>query len=90
MICLIETDYELPNAPVLAARITSCLADIHHMITSVLVILRPGSIPMSTQGKITEKLKKINSSFLGCPQRQRAAELLLQEKFSPILISYNS
>ena len=26
----------------------------------------------------------------GNPQRQRAAEMLLQEKFKPILISYNS
>ena len=63
---MIETDYELPNAPVLAAKITSCLADIHHMITSVLVILRPGSIPMSTQGKITEKKtnKPSNTTFI--------------------------
>jgi len=60
---------------VLASKVTSNLADVHHMIASVIVVLRPKSIPMSTQG---------------CPQRQRAAEMLLQEKFTPILISYNS
>lgn len=74
MICLIETTKEASFCPILASKITSTLADVHHVIISVVVLLRPSSIPMSTQGT---------------PQRQRAAEMLLQDKFNPILMSYN-
>jgi acyl-CoA synthetase (AMP-forming)/AMP-acid ligase II len=74
MICLIETTKEASFCPILASKITSTLSDVHHVIISVVVLLRPSSIPMSTQGT---------------PQRQRAAEMLLQDKFNPILMSYN-
>lgn len=47
---MVECDFDLAHAPILASKITSSLADVHHMITSVLVILRPHTIPMSTQG----------------------------------------
>lgn len=56
MICLIETTKEASFCPILASKITSTLADVHHVIISVVVLLRPSSIPMSTQGK--DKIKR--------------------------------
>jgi len=75
IICMVESTLSTPKCLVLSSNITSSLADNHHLIASVVVVLTPRTLPMSTQGN---------------PQRQRAAEMLLQEKFKPILISYNS
>ena len=89
MICLVETTKEVPHCPILASKITATLSDVHHVIISVVVLLRPSSIPMSTQGNSEISENKDENRFLGTPQRQRAAEMLLQDKFNPILMSYN-
>ena len=75
----------------LFSRVTQQLADYHHLVVSVMVAIEPRSIPMSKQGTYSTRTRTYMTNFiLGNPQRQRAAEMLLQEKFKTILISYNS
>ena len=51
IICMVESTLSTPKCLVLSSNITSSLADNHHLIASVVVVLTPRTLPMSTQGK---------------------------------------
>ena len=47
---MVESTLSTPKCLVLSSNITSSLADNHHLIASVVVVLTPRTLPMSTQG----------------------------------------
>ena len=61
IICMVESTLSTPKCLVLSSNITSSLADNHHLIASVVVVLTPRTLPMSTQGKHFDVLCIIRS-----------------------------